>query len=124
MKISKLTDYRVLLRIQGVYFLITGIWPLISMATFLAVTGPKSDLWLVKVVGILISVIGIVLMTASAQVGKNYPIVILAIASALSLGMVDVVFYLSDTIPAVYLLDALAELVLVTLWAINLYNKK
>ena len=94
------------------------------MATFLAVTGPKSDLWLVKVVGILISVIGIVLMTASAQVGKNYPIVILAIASALSLGMVDVVFYLSDTIPAVYLLDALAELVLVTLWAINLYNKK
>jgi len=27
--------------LQGLYFVITGIWPLLSISTFQAVTGPK-----------------------------------------------------------------------------------
>jgi Ca2+/Na+ antiporter len=92
--------------------------------TFLAVTGPKHDLWLVKTVGILIAVIGGVLLTASFQKGRNYPIITLANSSAFSLAMVDVFFYLSGTIPAIYLLDAIAEFVLIVLWLVVLYRKK
>jgi hypothetical protein len=34
----------------------TGLWPLVSIGTFQQVTGPKTDLWLVKTVGVLIAV--------------------------------------------------------------------
>lgn len=56
-------DYKVAL-VQVVYFLITGIWPLLSMKTFLLFTGPKTDLWLVKTVGLILAVIGAVLLYA------------------------------------------------------------
>jgi hypothetical protein len=28
--------------IQGVYFVATGVWPLVSIRTFMAITGPKT----------------------------------------------------------------------------------
>jgi hypothetical protein len=49
--------------IQGVDWLLTGIWPLVSIGTFQAVTGPKTvnlvtgleaDHWLVNTVAVLI----------------------------------------------------------------------
>ena len=40
------------------YYLITGVWPLLSIGTFEKVTGPKTDRWLVKTVGILVGVGG------------------------------------------------------------------
>jgi hypothetical protein len=43
--------------IQAVYFLITGIWPLLHIESFMKVTGPKRDLWLVKTVGVLVTAI-------------------------------------------------------------------
>ena len=43
---------------QGAYFLITGLWPLFSLKTFYAVTGPKRDGWLVQTVGAMIACIG------------------------------------------------------------------
>jgi hypothetical protein len=51
--------------IQGVYYLVTGVWPLVSMDTFLRVTGPKTDLWLVNTVGALIAVIALALLVAA-----------------------------------------------------------
>ena len=43
--------------IQGAYFLATGIWPLLHLASFMRVTGPKTDRWLVKTVGALVAVL-------------------------------------------------------------------
>lgn len=40
--------------LQGLYYSISGIWPLLSIDTFMAVTGPKTDIWLVKTVGVLL----------------------------------------------------------------------
>jgi hypothetical protein len=48
--------------VQGIYFFLTGVWPLISMRTFLRITGPKTDLWLVKTVGLILAVMGAVLV--------------------------------------------------------------
>ncbi|MDR7127850.1 putative membrane protein [Algoriphagus sp. 4150] len=123
MRNFKLIDYIVILRLQSVYFLATGIWPLISMSTFLKITGPKNDLWLVKVVGVLIGVIGMVLLTASFNKKRNNPVILLAISSSIALASIDVIFYLSKTIPTIYLLDAVIECVIIILWAWNI-NKQ
>ena len=31
------------LRVQGSYYLVTGLWPLVHLASFEAITGPKVD---------------------------------------------------------------------------------
>ena len=49
--------------LQGIYYLITGIWPLIHIGSFMKITGPKTDRWLVKTVGVLLAVISLVYLT-------------------------------------------------------------
>lgn len=60
-----------ILRGQAVFYVLTGIWPSLSMSTFEAVTGPKTDDWLVQTVGVLILVIGVVLW-AGASKGRTW----------------------------------------------------
>jgi hypothetical protein len=104
--------------LQGLYFLVTGLWPLVHMPSFLAVTGPKVDLWLVKTVGVLIVVIGAVLLMGARRRAIGPELALLAAGSAGALAGVDLVYALSDRIWDVYLLDALAEIALVALWGI------
>jgi hypothetical protein len=44
---------------QGIFYALTGFWPLISRRTFEKVTGPKHDFWLVNTVGVVIGTIGL-----------------------------------------------------------------
>ena len=53
--------------IQGVFYLATGIWPLLDIVRFQLVTGPKTDLWLVRTVGVLVTVVGAVLLLAGRR---------------------------------------------------------
>jgi hypothetical protein len=102
--------------LQGIYFLVTGVWPILHIASFVAVTGPKVDLWLVKTVGALIAVVGATLMLAARRRQVGAELVFLAVASAASLGAVDVIYALADRIWDIYLLDAVAEAGLIVLW--------
>jgi hypothetical protein len=106
--------------VQGIYFFSTGIWPLVSMSTFLKVTGPKTDLWLVKTVGLILAVIGIVLIVARVNAEINASIVILAIGSALSLAMVEFIYVAKRVISPIYLADAVAELILIGWWVVSI----
>ncbi|MGH7661110.1 MAG: hypothetical protein ACRENA_09390 [Vulcanimicrobiaceae bacterium] len=49
---------RRVLKLQAGYYIATGIWPLLSMRSFEAITGPKTDRWLVRMVGLLAATIG------------------------------------------------------------------
>ena len=40
---------------QAVYYILTGVWPLVHIRSFMAVTGPKTDLWLARTTGAAIS---------------------------------------------------------------------
>jgi hypothetical protein len=102
--------------VQGLYFLLTGVWPLLSMDTFLAVTGPKTDLWLVETVGGLVTAIGAALLVSAGR-GVSPESVTLAVGSILALGTIDVVYFARRVIPLVYLLDGLAEVLLLAGWA-------
>jgi hypothetical protein len=106
--------------VQGIYFLVTGIWPLLSMRSFLAITGPKTDLWLVKTVGLILGVIGAVLIYAQATATVNPPVVALAIGAAASLALIEIVYVIKRVISPIYLGDAAAELILIAWWAIAL----
>ena len=101
---------------QGLYFLGTGLWPLLHMRSFLAVTGPKHDLWLVNTVGALIAVAGAALLTASWEDRLTPDIRRLAGGSALALGAVDVIYSWRRRIPPVYLIDGATEAALLAFW--------
>lgn len=103
------------LRIQGMYYLITGLWPLLHMASFEAITGPKVEDWLVRMVGLLVAVIGVTLLVAVWRRNRGLEILVLAVGSALAFAAVDIWYALSGVISPLYLGDAAAELALVVL---------
>jgi hypothetical protein len=103
--------------VQGFYYMLTGVWPLVSLRSFEAVTGPKRDKWLVQTVGVLVAAIGLVLARAGARGRVTPDISLLAIASAMGLAAIDIVYVRTGTISRVYLLDALGETLLVWGWA-------
>lgn len=102
--------------VQGIFYGLTGLWPLLHMPSFLAVTGPKVDLWLVKTVGLLIALIGGVLLVGARRRSVGPELALLAAGGAAALAGVDLVYALSDRISDIYLLDAAAEIGLVLLW--------
>jgi hypothetical protein len=103
------------LRIQGIYYLATGLWPLISIRTFQMVTGPKHDLWLVNTVGVLVAVIGSALILGASDQSASISNILLAIGCAFGLAGIDVVYVVRQLIAPVYLWDAALQMVFVLL---------
>lgn len=103
---------RLLLLGQGAYFAIAGIWPVLHMRSFEAVTGPKTDRWLVRTVGSLLVVIGVVLALASRQERPRFEVGLLAAGSALVLAAIDTVYSLRGRISKIYLADGVVEVLL------------
>ncbi len=105
--------------IQGTYFLATGLWPLVDMRSFQAVTGPKVDRWLVKTVGVLVSVLGMTLVSAAMRQEPPNEAPLLGIGSAAGLAAVDIVYVSKRRISPIYLLDAVLEGVLIAGWLLT-----
>jgi hypothetical protein len=104
---------------QGIYYLISGIWPLVSIRTFELVTGPKFDVWLVHTVGLFLIVIGVTLLSAGKNRRVTFEIFLVGLGSAVALGAIDVVYALKGRISPIYLLDALVEIAFAGLWIIR-----
>lgn len=102
---------RRLLALQAAYYGVTGLWPVVHLSSFEAVTGPKADEWLVHTVGLLAVAIGAALAVAAARDRVRAPeIVVLAAGSALAFAGIDLWYGLGGRIPPVYLADAAVEL--------------
>lgn len=106
---------RAVLGVQAALYIVTGLWPLIHLSSFELVTGPKTDDWLVRTVGVLLAVIGAVLAAAAAQPRVDRLLSMLAVGIALALASVEVSYVVSGTIGAVYLIDAAVELLFAAL---------
>ena len=106
--------------VQAAYYFLTGVWPIVHIRSFMAVTGPKHDKWLVKTVGVLITVIAVVIGMAAYRGTVDAEVIALAIGSAAALGAVDVIYVACRVIPRIYLLDAVAEAVLIAAWGVAL----
>jgi hypothetical protein len=103
-------------KLQGGYYVATGIWPLLSMRTFEAITGPKVDKWLVKTVGVLVSVIGATLWVGGTRRQVAPELKLLAMGSAAGLTAIEIVYVARRRISPIYLLDAALEAVIVACW--------
>jgi len=106
--------------VQAVYYLGTGVWPLLHQRSFERLTGKKADFWLAQTVGVTVMSIGAALAQASASSRRSPPpeLQTVACASAAGLALIDVVFVARRRISAVYLLDAAAELAVLGAWAV------
>lgn len=103
-------------KVQSLYFVMTGIWPLIGLKSFMRITGPKTDTWLVRCVGALVTVIGTVIGVAGSQRQLDPSVVTLAVGASASLAAIDVVYSVSGRISKVYLLDAGINTLFVAAW--------
>lgn len=108
--------YKSLSLVQGMYFTVTGIWPLLHYRSFEYVSGSKTDDWLVKTIGILIFIIGVTVLLN----GRNKPsiksILFPALSSAIGLGFISAYYSLNGTISKIYLVDAVVEGLLSLCW--------
>ena len=100
------------LRAFGAYYVVTGLWPFVHLRSFLAVTGPKSEIWLLRTFSALITAVGVVLGRAARETPPSAPATELAAGAAVALGAADVWYVARRRISPVYLLDAVAEAVL------------
>jgi uncharacterized membrane protein SirB2 len=106
---------RLVLTVQAAYYLVTGIWPILHIASFEAVSGPKTDDWLVRMVALLVVVIGATLWVAVRRRTWSQEIRVLAIGSALAFAAIDIRYALGGRISPIYLADAGVELAFVAL---------
>ena len=104
--------------VQGGFYVLSGVWPLVHLRSFERVTGPKTDGWLVKTVGVLVTVIGGALGLAGWRRRVAPEVAIVAAGSAAGLAAIDLIYVGRRRISPVYLLDALAEVLLVALWVV------
>ncbi|MCC6493606.1 MAG: hypothetical protein IT424_11365 [Pirellulales bacterium] len=110
---------------QGLYFAATGVWPLISIRTFQAVTGKKTDHlvtgseadhWLVNTVAVLVLACGATFLAAAWRGRPSIEAAVLGVTSALGLAAIDVVYVARRVIAPIYLADAAVEAMIIAAW--------
>jgi hypothetical protein len=110
---SKSSERDVATTLQGIYYLTSGLWPILHMSSFEKVTGPKRDNWLVKTVGALITAIGSTLLFSASREPRSETARSLGISTALALIGIDSIYSIRGTIPKIYLIDAAVEAAIV-----------
>ena len=103
---------RRVLRFQACYYLATGAAPFISRRLFEAVTGRKTDWWLVQMVGLLAMTSGAAIGVGLRATTASPETLTMAALSAASFAAIDTVHSLRGRISKVYLCDAAIELLL------------
>ena len=104
---------------HGLYYLCGALWPLISLASFEAVTGNKRDEWLVRTVAGLMLVLGALLLhDAHVHHRIARSLGIMAGGMAGVLGAVAIISSLSGRISWLYLPDGIIHLSFACGWLV------
>lgn len=107
-------------RLHGLFNVAGGLWPLVHLPSFEAVSGPKTDRWLVRTVAALMVVDGLTQLAAAPTDDALPTARRLGVGTALTLAVVDVRYASTGRISRVYLLDAAVELGWVAAWIATL----
>ena len=116
--------YHLLLIVQGGYTLLTALWGILDIDSFMAVTGPKADVWLVKTVSVVLVAVGLCLISHRFVAGHPVPALLLGLGCSIGLGFIDVYYYLKNDIRWVYLLDAGVEGIFAIIWVYLFFHLK
>ncbi|MFL5730321.1 MAG: hypothetical protein ACJ75J_12615 [Cytophagaceae bacterium] len=109
--------------IHSMYFMAIGIWPVIDLNSFVFFTGPKTDIWMAKALGLLMTLTGILVISATIRNKLIMELILLIIFSAAVLAGVEFYYGWNDLIPEIYLLDATAEFFFILCWLLLLLTK-
>jgi hypothetical protein len=101
---------RTALTVQGGYYVVTGVAPFVSRRAFEAVTGTKTEWWLVQTVGAIVTAVGATLLFGARSERVTPELRLLAAGCAASLAAIDIVYVARRRIAPTYLLDAAAQL--------------
>lgn len=115
--------YTALLWVQSLYTLLTALWGLIDIDSFMAVTGPKTDIWLVKTVSTVLLAIAVTLISYIYVRTDPLPAIILGFCTSARLYAIDFYYSGRDAISPVYALDGVAEVIFALLWIYLLLNR-
>jgi hypothetical protein len=101
---------------QAAVYVPTGVWPFVSRRAFEAVTGPKTEWWLVQTVGLAVTAVGAGLGEAARRDAVTRELGIVGAGCAAGLAAIDVVYVAKGRLRWTYLLDAVVEAGLVAAW--------
>lgn len=110
--------------IQGTYTLLTALWALIDINSFMEVTGPKSDTWLVKTVAVLLIPIGICFLAGLYLKSESLIVILVGITSSAGLAFIDFYYTTKGTIKWIYLVDGYLQILFSLVWIFLLIQIK
>lgn len=114
--------YSILLWTQGGYTLLTALWGLLDIDCFMTVTGPKTDIWLVKTVSVLLVAIALSLLSGLIDNSFKLPIAILGLSTSVAMAFIDFYYTITDTISKVYAIDGIIEILIMIGWIFCIYR--
>jgi hypothetical protein len=109
---------RALPRAHGLFNLVGGAWPLLSMRSFETVLGPKADRWLVYTVGGLLATVGWAQLRTPATGTGMRTARRLGVGCAGTLLAIDLINAPAGRISRIYLVDAAMEAAWLVAWAL------
>ncbi|MDQ6708282.1 MAG: hypothetical protein M3Z85_20175 [Acidobacteriota bacterium] len=101
---------------QGFFYVVSGLWPVFDRESFERVTGPKTDFWLVKTVGLLLTTAGGALIAAGLRRSVPPELKMVGAGSAASLSGIGFYYGTKGRISRIYLVDAMVQGGIAGLW--------
>ena len=114
--------YKTALLFQGMYIFLTAVWPLVDIKSFMLITGPKTDIWLVKTVAVSLICISL-LFLLSSRMGEELRVSFTAFVFSFGFAYIDFYYTLNNTIKWVYALDGIVESLFGLLWLYFLFTR-
>jgi hypothetical protein len=115
-------QFKLLIFIQSGYYLLTALWAIIDINSFMTVTGPKTDIWLVKTTAAMIITISLTLGSYLFMQGNKSPAIILGSVSAFSFVIIDFYYVAENVISNIYVLDGIFESILLIGWGVVIFK--
>lgn len=115
--------YKYALLVQGMYVLLTAVWALADIQSFMYITGPKTDVWLVRTVGVLLICISLFFLLSSKK-SEEPRVTLTALVFSFGLAYIDFYYTLNNTIRWVYALDGIVESMFGLLWLYFLFSPR
>lgn len=123
--VSPTSPFHILLaKGQGAYNLFGGLWPLLHMRSFEAITGPKDDSWLVRTVAGILVVVGVVLLRDAFRGHVAQSVRFMAAGISTVLAIVAIVSSLAGFISWLYFFDGLIHLAFALAWMLGTLLQK
>ncbi len=111
---------RYILLIQTIYILITALWPLVDMESFVRISGSKMDVERVKTVSLLLLALAAIMLFSLVKRRITHIVIVMAFVCATAFLSYDLLHILTGRISSVYLLDGFVQLSFLFAWTISL----